>query len=130
MDELPSPVLWTGADQDDIDLGAAMRAATSPAGASYSLGGVLQGVNSITGTVAGVVRSLYNARTDISRIQSSAAVDEVRRAAQLDAERIRAAQLARAAQTPAITLGGLNLSAIMPVLVVGAAALAWKKLSK
>jgi hypothetical protein len=130
MDEYAPAVAWTGADQDDIDLGAAMRAASSSSGPSFSLGGVLSSVNSITGTAAGVVRSLYQARTDISRIQASSAIDQVRLGAQLDAERIRAAQLARQAQTMPITIGGLNLQPYMPIIVLGVAALAWRRFAR
>lgn len=118
---------WFAADQEDIDLGAAMREASSTPG-GWNVSSALGTVQGVTNTVSGLVRSLYQTRTDIARAQSQSTIDMARQQGQIAAEQIRARQLAAAAASPSI-FGG-SLQAYMPLIVIGAGALLWKRLSK
>lgn len=119
---------WFASDQEDIDLGAAMTAASRTAG-GWNVSSALGAVQGVTNTVSGLVRSLYQTRTDIARSQSQATIDIARQQGQIAAEQIRARQLATLAATPQL-IPGVSLQSLMPVLVIGAGALLWKRLSK
>jgi hypothetical protein len=118
---------WFAADQDDIDLGAAMSAASQTSG-GWNVGSALGAVQGVTNTVSGLVRTLYQARTDMSRAQSASAIDLQRQQGQLAAETIRARQLANAAATPSLFADPMRM--LMPILVIGAGALLWQRFAK
>ena len=82
-------------------------------------------VQGVANTVSGLVRTLYQTRTDIDRAQLGAAIAAQRDNATLAAETIRARQLAAAAATPPIF--GSSLGNLMPLLVLAGGVLLLKR---
>jgi hypothetical protein len=120
---------WFAAAQDDIDMGAAMRAADSSAG-GWNVSNVLGNVQGVTNTVSSLVRSLYQTRRDISGLQTAAAIDTARQQGAIAAETIRARQLTARAAAPGMNVAGFDLGAFMPIIVIGAGALLLRRLAK
>jgi hypothetical protein len=119
---------WFAAAQDDIDMGAAMRAADSTAG-GWNVSTVLGNVQGVTNTVSSLVRGLYQTRRDISGLQTAAAIDTARQQGAIAAETIRARQLTARANSP-MNVAGIDLGALMPIVVIGAGALLLRRLAK
>ena len=118
---------WFAADQEDIDLGRAMNAASSTAG-GWNVANTLGAVQGVTNTVSGLVRTLYQTRTDIARAQSASEIDMARQRGQIAAETIRARQLANAAATPSLFADPMRL--LMPAIVIGAGVVLWQRFAK
>jgi len=119
---------WYGAAQDDIDMGAAMRAADSNPG-GWNVSTVLGNVQGVTNTVSGLVKTLYQTRRDITGLQTAAAIDTARQQGAIAAETIRARQLTARANSP-MNVAGFDLGALMPIVVIGAGALLLRRLAK
>lgn len=119
---------WFAADQDDIDLGAAMANASTASG-GWNVGSVLGTLQGGVNTASQLVRDLYRTRASITNAQTDMRIQEQRGNSQLAIATLQANQLTAAARNP-ISIGGFNLNAYMPLLVIAGGALLWKRLSK